>query len=108
MTILFHCPWENAADWRGHLKAAYDEPVVGVSDSAARGAEIAALWRAPAETFADGPNLRLALSLGTGVDPHVLGRDPGLKAALEGIVAALTPNPFGRGGIRAGQALFNP
>ena len=68
MTVLFHCPWENADSWRRELSSALAGEEVVALDTGDSQAEVAVVWNAPAAAFRRATGLRLVCSLGAGVD----------------------------------------
>ena len=75
MTLLFHCPWENAAIWRAELSAALaGEDLVELSAGDPQ-AEAAVVWKPPAAAFRRAPNLKLICALGAGVEDMILGAE---------------------------------
>jgi glyoxylate/hydroxypyruvate reductase A len=70
MTILFQCPWDNAADWIALLRARLDGarlriyPDIGAPEAIT----VALVWKPPTGLLVGLPNLRLVHSLGAGVD----------------------------------------
>ncbi len=78
MAILFHCPWDNADQWLGALRAALPRDEFRVWPDAGEPEEIdfAMVWQIPHGVLAEFPNLLAISSLGAGVDALVT--DPNL------------------------------
>lgn len=81
MAILFHCPWENAAEWRRRIAEALPEAELKVWPELGdrRAIDFAFVWKPPPGALADLPNLKGVCALGAGVDD--LLRQPDLPAA---------------------------
>jgi glyoxylate/hydroxypyruvate reductase len=78
LAILFHCPWDNADEWLGALRAALpdDEFRIWPDIGPVEDIDFAMVWKLPHGNLADLPNLLAVASLGAGVD--ALLADPDL------------------------------
>lgn len=81
MTLLFHCPWENADEWRAELSAALDGENLVELETGDPEAEVAVVWKAPAEALRRSPGLKLLCSLGAGVD-HMTAKGAALPEGV--------------------------
>ena len=76
MTILFHCTYENSAEWKSKIKKKFKtKKIISISDTNSfKEVDIAVLWNLPNNILNKLPNLKIIFSLGAGVD-HILNLD---------------------------------
>lgn len=81
MAILFHCPWENAEEWRRRIAEALPDAELRSWPELGEPGEIdfAMVWQPPRGELAKLPALKGVCALGAGVD--ALLRDPALPDA---------------------------